>query len=499
MMTILRQFKSKINTPVWYILLAAVILASVVIYSMIIPHIRLMNEVPIQPGYYANRNIFEKVPPSYYERWTAIDIAGVLVCFFMGLVCFMLGIARNINKLEGKQSFLLAAFLILFGLNLLSGTNAMQEYFAPVILHYVFWFTFFTYAKMIFLFYFLYLRNSFQKWAWPLLVIPIGYGITAFFMHFVFDLPFDMPTKLYTPMMIIVYMIFQLLALFGAGKKNMVVFFRTIFALWFFWLIYVIVKTRLGHYFSLALEYKNSMIIFSVFMVCFLVYVNIQEISHYKFEVQKLENNLLQNQISIILSQIQPHFLYNSLVLIQQLCKTDPKMAEETVVEFSNYLRSNLDSLVLRKPIPFERELLHVENYLLIEKKRFEERLHTEYDIKVKDFMLPALTLQAIVENAVRYGVTKKDEGGTVRIETRKTENSVVITVTDDGVGFNLQDEHNYDNQRLSDNHRIFNNHRLSSGIENVRSRLSAMCGGSLEITSKPGEGTTAVITIPLT
>ena len=208
----------------------------------------------------------------------------------------------------------------------------------------------------------------------------------------------------------------------------------------------------------------------------------------------------MQNQISIILSQIQPHFLYNSLVVIQQLCKTDPKMAGETVVEFSNYLRGNLDSLVLRRPITFERELSHVESYLSIEKKRFNERLHIEYDIKASDFMLPALTLQVIVENAVRNGITKKDEGGTVRIETRKlsSKNSVVITVIDDGAGFDPQNEDNHVGWETPDYLSAADNQVQAGVIENVRNRLAAMCGGSLEINSKPGVGTTVVITIPL-
>ena len=480
----LKQIKNKINAPAWYVLLTALVLVSLVAYSIIIPYIRFSSGIPIRPGYYANIHIFEKVPPSFYEKWTAMDIAGVLVCFFMGLVCLVLGIARNINKMNGRKSYLLAAFLILFGLNNFSSTTPIQEYINPVILFYVFWISFFTYAQMIFLFYFLYLKEAFQKWAWPLIAIPAAYGLIAFFMFFVFGVPFDMPTKLYTPMMITVYMLFLIIAFFGTEEKNMRVFFRIILVGWLCWLIYILIKTQLGLYFDRPLEFKNAMIIFSVFMVCFLVYVNIQEMSNYKSEVQKLENELLQKQISIMLSQIQPHFLYNVLVVIQQLCKIDPKMAEETVVEFSRYLRSNLDSLTLKEPIPFEQELHHVENYLAIEKKRFPDILKIKYDIEKKDFFLPALTLQAIVENAVRYGITKKEKGGTVKIKTHEAEGNAVITVIDDGAGFDT-------NQRQQDG-------RSHVGIENVRKRLSAMCGGSMEIQSKPGEGTCVVIKIPL-
>ncbi|MDR2542047.1 MAG: histidine kinase [Treponema sp.] len=222
----------------------------------------------------------------------------------------------------------------------------------------------------------------------------------------------------------------------------------------------------------------------------------------------KLERELQQSQIAIMLSQIQPHFLYNSLTVIQDLCRTDPKMARETVVEFAKYLRGNLDSLAIKEMIPFERELHHVQTYLALEKKRFGENLNIVFDIGMEKFMLPALTLQSIVENSVRYGVTKKDEGGTVTIKTEKTDSgvskgivlskrskfskesqspffeSVVITVTDDGMGFNTEHD-------VSDN-------RSHIGIENVRNRLKAMCGGSLEIQSEPGVGTTVTIIIPI-
>ena len=201
-------------------------------------------------------------------------------------------------------------------------------------------------------------------------------------------------------------------------------------------------------------------------------------------KIYKLENELLQNQISIMLSQIRPHFLYNALVAIQELCLIDPETASDAVADFSMYLRGNMDSLAIKDPIPFEKELHHVETYLSLEKKRFGDRLSIAYDIKSRDFLLPVLTLQPIVENAVRHGVTMREEGGSVTVSTHETKRGAVITVKDDGVGFN--------SRRVPKN-----GERSHVGIENVRSRLVSMCGGSLAIQSKPTIGTTAVITIP--
>lgn len=201
-----------------------------------------------------------------------------------------------------------------------------------------------------------------------------------------------------------------------------------------------------------------------------------------------LENELLQNRIAIMLSQIQPHFIFNSLNAIKGLCLVDPELASETVEEFSIYLRGNLDSLSIQELIPFERELDHVQIYLSLEKKRFGEKLNIVYDINVSDFSVPVLTLQPIIENAVRHGVTKKEDGGTVTLKTNMTDTDVVITVTDDGIGYGS-----------AIHSRMQSNERIYIGIENVRNRLEAMCNGKLDISGIPGEGTIAVITIPLT
>ena len=213
----------------------------------------------------------------------------------------------------------------------------------------------------------------------------------------------------------------------------------------------------------------------------FAIYVGIQRKQTRLLRERELE--LAEGRIAVMLSQIQPHFIYNTLTIIRHLCRSDPALAEETVVEFSNYLRGNLDSLSIKSPIPFDRELKHVETYLALEKKRFGDRLNIVYDIQVRGFMIPALSLQTIAENAVRYGITIREGGGTISIVTRETETMYQIIVEDDGVGFD-PDEPKRDG-------------RSHVGIENTRNRLSLLCGGSLSIRSEKGAGTTAVISIP--
>lgn len=198
---------------------------------------------------------------------------------------------------------------------------------------------------------------------------------------------------------------------------------------------------------------------------------------------QEMEKQLLQSKISIMLSQIQPHFLYNSLTAIRQLCDIDPQKAKQAVTLFARYLRGNTESLTTAHCIPFEKELEHVKSYMALEQIRFEDELQVEYDIQAHGFLLPSLSLQPLVENAVRHGVSKKAGGGKVTIRTTETGDAFMVTVCDDGVGF--------------DPDRIPQSRHMPVGIENVRNRLWSMCGGTLAVRGIPGAGVSAVITLP--
>lgn len=152
-------------------------------------------------------------------------------------------------------------------------------------------------------------------------------------------------------------------------------------------------------------------------------------------------------------------------------------------MELTEFLRGNMESLTADKPISFSQELTHTKNYLALEQLRFPNKLHIVYDTQATLFRLPTLTLQPIVENAVRYGVTKRPEGGTVTIATRETDRAYIITVSDDGIGFDPELPHD--------------DGRTHIGINNVRDRLMSMCGGTITILSEPGIGTVATIEIP--
>ncbi|MCR5397734.1 MAG: histidine kinase [Lachnospiraceae bacterium] len=200
-------------------------------------------------------------------------------------------------------------------------------------------------------------------------------------------------------------------------------------------------------------------------------------------ELVQKERKINEMQIRLVISQIQPHFLYNALNSIYYLCEKDPRTAQEAINNFSNYLRGNMDALRSTAPVDFKVELNHVENYLALEKMRFEDELDVVFDIETTDFKIPSLCLQPVVENAVKHGVGKKLDGGTVTIRTKEMSDSYEIIVADDGVGFDLSGKKD--------------DGRSHVGIENVNNRLQEMVGGSLHVKSTPGQGTIALIHIP--
>ena len=213
-----------------------------------------------------------------------------------------------------------------------------------------------------------------------------------------------------------------------------------------------------------------------------LVFLSIQ--SERKALLARREQELAEARSDIMLSQIQPHFLYNTLAAIRELCASDPAEAARAVTDFSSFLRENMASLTSKEPIPFERELRHTTTYLNLEQRRFGSRLRVEFDVESLDFALPPLTVQALAENAVRHGVSMREEGGCVRIASHDDGRAHIVTVSDDGMGF---DEH-----ALADG-----DARMHIGIQNVRMRLAEGCRGTLEVRSRPGEGTMATISVP--
>lgn len=210
--------------------------------------------------------------------------------------------------------------------------------------------------------------------------------------------------------------------------------------------------------------------------------------SHY-MQMMARERELGNMKTQLLISQIEPHFLYNCLTTIKYLCRTSPDQAADAVDEFSLFLRGNLDGISAAKCITFSAEVEQVRNYLSLEQRRFGERLRVKWHIEEEDFLIPALTLQPIVENAVRHGIMKKPEGGTISIRSSFLPEGFVVTVEDDGVGFDVEQMEEQQKQEENSGRHL--------GLRNVRSRLELMRGGKMLIKSKIGEGTTVTLVLP--
>ena len=199
--------------------------------------------------------------------------------------------------------------------------------------------------------------------------------------------------------------------------------------------------------------------------------------------VNQLEGELEESRIAVMVSQIHPHFLFNALSTIRHLCRTQPQLAWEALGDFAAYLRANTDALTSTKLIPFSSELRHIQSYLKLEKLRMGDNLNIVYDIQEEDFLLPALTVQPLVENAVKHGIFYAKGGGTVRIITCKEGNSIVIRVSDDGVGFDMDEKND-------------TAERVYVGIQNVRTRLQKLLHAKMSVESEKNKGTTVTIRI---
>ncbi len=291
---------------------------------------------------------------------------------------------------------------------------------------------------------------------------------------------------------------------FGADGNLALGFFGYAFIVtdWVYWIIFLLIlnlkfyrKKDINHleaFFCIAwLMTANIMesigvrpgILNETYAVAFLFYYLVIHVYISQQVNEEKEIKLREQRVSLMLSQIQPHFLYNTLNTITALCRANPKLAEETTIKFSGYLRENMYSMGENDTNPFSQELAHTNIYLDIEKLRFGDRVKVEYDIQSDDFNMPTLTLQPIVENAVKHGICKRLEGGTIKISTEKKGKDHIITIEDNGIGFEID--------------KALNDGRLHVGIHNVKERLKSMVRAEMEIISFIGLGTTVRIIIP--
>lgn len=248
------------------------------------------------------------------------------------------------------------------------------------------------------------------------------------------------------------------------------------------WLLSVgVVADLLIYYFG---ENSFKMIITLIAVLLYTVHEGVVlmiEFIKQKNALKEMETQLTLSRTTTMMSQIRSHFVFNILNAISGMCKYAPEKADDTIVRFSRYLRNNIDIMEKDGNIPFETDLHQLEDYVALEQVRFGDKIEFFTDVETVDFMIPPLILQPVVENAIKHGISKKQGDGIIILRTRDDKENIVITVEDDGVGFDMTEL----------------NKKHSVGIRNIRFRLQHLVNGTLDIKSQIDKGTTVTITIP--
>lgn len=204
--------------------------------------------------------------------------------------------------------------------------------------------------------------------------------------------------------------------------------------------------------------------------------------------LKKSVDRAMAAEVAFLQAQIKPHFLYNTLNTISSFSDTDPEQARQLIDDFSSYLRQSFDFKNPEMYVPIEREISLVRSYVEIEKARFGERLKVKFaiDDNIKT-QIPSLSIQPLVENAIRHGLRKKGGGGTVVISVKNTAEGVLVSVADDGSGIPPD--------RLA--MILVPDTGKGVGLWNIDRRLRKLLGKGLTIESEPGKGTRVMFMLP--
>ena len=241
-------------------------------------------------------------------------------------------------------------------------------------------------------------------------------------------------------------------------------------------LIYLLPMTAaiIGHMF-ISVE---LFVIFGIALLAMLLFGLILQDNMEQYAGQQQE--IAHQRASVMVLQMRPHFIYNTMTTIYYLCKQDADKVQQVTLDFTEYLRKNFTAIASEKTVPFADELKHTQAYLAVEQAQHEDDLFMEFDTPHTRFRVPPLTLQPLVENAVKHGLDPDGDPLHIYVKTRQTNSGSEITVENDGAEFNPADDN-----------------EPHIALANIRQRLEMMCGGSMTITPRDGGGTVVRVTIP--
>ena len=223
--------------------------------------------------------------------------------------------------------------------------------------------------------------------------------------------------------------------------------------------------------------------IIAIEILAYYFYIAAIQYNENKNALVESELALERNRNNLLLAQIKPHFINSNLAVIRSLCYEEPEKAVEMLDHFSGYLRENIQQIDDMQLVSFEREMESVDNFVYLEMQRFPDKIEVIKDIRVNDFFVPPLSVQTIVENAIRHGISMTGKKGTVRISTLAKDDNIIVKIEDNGKGFDV-DSVEFDGI----------NH---VGIKNVANRLKRILNGKIKVESEVGYGTTVTFYIP--
>ena len=229
-----------------------------------------------------------------------------------------------------------------------------------------------------------------------------------------------------------------------------------------------------------VLLFGISYVLSALVMYSLVLSDQIEQTIQYQQKIAEQQGEIARQRTKVMVLQMRPHFIYNTLVSIHSLCGINPQKAQQITMDFTNYLRRNFNAVASDSTIPFSMELEHTRAYLAVEQAQHEDMLSVDYDTPYTHFRLPPLTLQPIVENAIKHGMDPYRGPLYISVRTRNTDSGTEIIVEDNGSGFDLSDEN-----------------RPHTALDNIRQRLELMCAGTLDVMSRDGGGTTVTVTIP--
>ena len=242
-------------------------------------------------------------------------------------------------------------------------------------------------------------------------------------------------------------------------------------------LIYLLSMTAaiIFHMFSdVELFVILCMALFAMIMFALILSDNIEQYT-------KQQRQIAHQRASVMILQMRPHFIYNTMTTIYYLCKQDADKAQQVTLDFTDYLRKNFTAIASENPVPFADELKHTQAYLAVEQAQHEDMLVVEYDTPHTNFRVPPLTLQPLVENAVKHAMDPDGDPLHIYVKTRQTEKGSEIIVENTGADFDP----------------VADDNEPHIALNNIRNRLEMMCGGTLTVSPRDGGGTVVKVTIP--